>query len=265
MTLHDAMRAILRDAGGPLSPKAIAELISRQRLYRKKDGPKLTPSQVSARARTSERLFLAVEGRIELVAHERGESSGSILSCGPEQTGGGTWDLTAFHPAGEVHELVPSAPGIYAIRLRDVGSLPEPFRDLAEHRGHGLLYIGQASGSLRRRLLEQELRSRGHGTFFRSLGAVLGYRPSPGSLLGKRNTRNYTFTPQDRQEIADWIDAHLLIAWEEGAADLDARERALIRHHLPLLNIRDNPAALPELIAVREECRRIAVSAHSVR
>ncbi len=42
-------------------------------------------------------------------------------------------------------------------------------------------------------MLGNELRARGHGTFFRSLGAVLGYLPPKGSLKGKSNQNNYTF------------------------------------------------------------------------
>ena len=39
---------------------------------------------------------------------------------------------------------------------------------------------------LNKRMLKQELRSKGHGTFFRSIGAVLGFRPDKGSLNIKK-------------------------------------------------------------------------------
>lgn len=166
--------------------------------------------------------------------------------------------VCAFRPAGTIDGEVPDAPGLYVIRIRDRSTLPEPFASLSEARGHDLLYVGIASGSLRRRFLGQELRARGHGTFFRSIGAVLGYRPVRGSLVGRRNTRNYRFTPSDNEAIIAWINANLLVNWVEFAGAHAVEESALVRKHLPLLNLQGNPARLFELSALRAECVRLA-------
>lgn len=142
--------------------------------------------------------------------------------------------------------------------MRDTSALPEPFKTHSEKRGHDLIYLGIATESLRCRFRDQELRARGHGTFFRSVGAVLGYRPPAGSLAGKSNTRNYRFAPTDAQAIIGWINANLLVNWVEFSGAHAAEESALIGKHLPLLNLQRNPAALPELSALRAECVRIA-------
>lgn len=108
------------------------------------------------------------------------------------------------------------------------------------------------------RFLSQELRARGHGTFFRSIGAVLGYRPLAGSLIGKGNIRNYKFAPEDNRAIIDWINTNLLANWVEFSGAHEVEELALIKEHFPLLNLQGNPAALPELSTLRAECVRIA-------
>ncbi|GAA3871369.1 hypothetical protein GCM10022381_13080 [Leifsonia kafniensis] len=163
-----------------------------------------------------------------------------------------------FRSAGGIDALVPTRPGLYVIKMVERVDLPEPFTSLAIERGHDLIYLGKASQSLYTRFLFQELRGRGHGTFFRTIGAVLGFRPQQGSLRDKVNQNNYTFALNDRLEIVDWIDKHLLVSFVVIDDPVGPLEVALIRKHLPLLNIKDNPAALPELKALRGECLSIA-------
>ena len=71
-------------------------------------------------------------------------------------------------------------PGLYAIYIDSPKSLPAVFRETLILRGTSLLYVGKASKSLRKRMVEQELRHRGNGSFFRSLGAIRDYRPPCG-------------------------------------------------------------------------------------
>ena len=100
-------------------------------------------------------------------------------------------DPAHFQSAALIDDQVPDRFGLYAIRTRDLAALPDPYRAIAEERCSDLIYLGEATGqTLRRRFFRNELRGHGHGTFFRSLGAVLGYRPPAGSLLGKANQRN---------------------------------------------------------------------------
>jgi hypothetical protein len=153
---------------------------------------------------------------------------------------------------------VPDRPGLYAIRISNTAALPQPFGDEIESRDSDLIYVGIARNSLRRRFLGQELRARGHGTFLRSIGSVLGFRPRVGSLIGKANGRNYTFTPEDNRAIIDWINNNLVVNWVEFCGAHAIEESALLRKHTPLLNLQGNPAALPQLKALRAECVRVA-------
>ena len=164
-----------------------------------------------------------------------------------------TWVFRTFH--------VPDRPGLYAIRSRDRAALPAPFNVISESHNTDLLYVGIATTSLKSRLLEEELRGRRRGTFFRSIGAILGYRPATGSLLGMSNTRNYTFTRTDNKEIVEWINTNLLVNWIEFSGAHAVEESQLIKTNLPLLNIRGNPASRAELSALRAECVRIANTA----
>lgn len=166
----------------------------------------------------------------------------------------------SFNSAGTIDAAVPNEFGVYAIRLRVGSTLPEPFESLLAPRDTRLIYIGQAEKqTLLKRLLGNELRARGNGTFIRSIGAVLGYRPPFGSLAGRARVQNYRFSSADRIAIVEWINASLEVSWAVLPQDeVHGTEVALIRKHTPLLNLQDNPRALPELSALRAECRAIA-------
>lgn len=153
----------------------------------------------------------------------------------------------------------PDVPGLYAIFVDSASSLPAPFGAIILGRGTTLIYVGKAGDSLQQRLCEEELRHKRKATFFRSLGAVLGYRPPAGSLKGQKNQRNYSFSPADTAAIIAWIDAHLAVRWVAlPKIETEAYEQRLIPQLRPLLNLKDNPARLAELQALREECRRVA-------
>lgn len=104
---------------------------------------------------------------------------------------------------------IPNKPGLYAIRIDDIDCLPDVLSEELKRRGHNILYIGIASQSLRRRFWDQELHLKNNATFFRSMGAILGYRPQKGSLsLG---SRNYKFSKEDTMGIICWMEEHLLV------------------------------------------------------
>ena len=96
---------------------------------------------------------------------------------------------------------VPDVPGLYCIKLCKGVVLPAKFGKVRED---GIIYIGQASRSLKKRFWEQELNHKSAATFFRSLGAILGYLPPKGSLYGK-DTRNYKFSQEDTESIKKWM------------------------------------------------------------
>ncbi|MCI9857226.1 GIY-YIG nuclease family protein [Microbacterium proteolyticum] len=166
----------------------------------------------------------------------------------------------SYQSAGEIDAIVPDSFGVYAIRLVAGSTLPGPFEALLTERGSRLIYIGQAEKqTLLKRLLGNELRARGNGTFIRSVGAVLGYRPPFGSLAGRARTQNYRFGSADRVAIVEWINSNLEVNWTVlPQSEVHEVEVALIREHTPLLNLQDNPRALPELALLRAECRAIA-------
>lgn len=166
-----------------------------------------------------------------------------------------------FRDASDIDDAVPAMFGLYAIRVREIESLPTQYRAIAQERDSRLIYLGEAAGqTLRRRLLRNELRGQGHGTFFRSIGAVLGYRPPAGSLVGKANQRNYQFSSADTARIVGWINANLEVSWVAVNDEIHANEVALIRRFTPILNLRDNPRALQQLSALRAECSAIAAT-----
>lgn len=270
MTLHDAMVDVLADARRPLRAAELAAAINDRGLYSRRDGQPLPSSQISARVRNYPELFVVVGDRVWLTSG----ADVAVLDATPAPVRGPRFSAAsdasevevalladdAFRAAGRVDALVPDAPGLYAIRVTGFDVLPSPFREEARRRGDRLIYIGEAKVSLRRRLLGQELRARGHGTFFRSLGAVLGFRPASGSLIGKANPRNFVFTPVDEQAIIDWINRHLEVSWVPFEGDIHAAESALLRAHAPLLNLTGNRRAMPELSALRAACVRVALA-----
>ena len=158
----------------------------------------------------------------------------------------------------ETEKTVPDKPGYYSIWVDKANSLPEPFSTELRIRKSNLLYIGIASGSLKSRLVEQELQHKKPATFFRSLGAVLGYRPAKGSLANKTNKSNYRFSISDSEEIKEWIKRHLKIQF--ASVDIIERniESTIIRESVPLFNGTHNPKKSGELSKLRSECRRIA-------
>lgn len=159
-----------------------------------------------------------------------------------------------FKSAGAIDGKVPNAPGVYCIRIYDYDKLPKPFNKLMKERQHNIIYIGIATKSLSSRLLGQELRAKGHGTFFRSIGAVLGHQPPKGSLILKANKRNYKFAPTDEHKIIDWINTNLALNWVECDLDFEELESELISKHKPLVNIANNPAAVELLMNLRRKC-----------
>ncbi len=161
----------------------------------------------------------------------------------------------------EAEAEVPRKPGLYSIYVDSADALPPPFDNELKERGSQLLYIGIASKNLHRRLIRQDLRHRGPSTFFRGMGAVLGYRPPAGSLRERANKSNFKFNSCDTAAIIRWIDDHLLILWvERERSSLRETEKDLIRQLTPLMNWDHNSKKSITLARLREQCREIASS-----
>jgi len=165
-----------------------------------------------------------------------------------------------FYKIGEIDNLVPDEKGLYCIQLAEGSSLPEKYQKELENRKSRIIYIGKAEKkSLKHRFLKQELRAKGHGTFFRSVGAMLGFTPPPGSLKNKKSKNNYKFSKSDELKIIDWMNANLEASWIK-FSDLFIMEKYLIEMHKPLLNIDSNPKCFKLLIEDRRKCKEIAAS-----
>jgi hypothetical protein len=148
--------------------------------------------------------------------------------------------------------------GIYAIHALDGECIPSPFCQYLTARNHRCLYVGKAVKGLRR-LVRYDLNGKGPSTFFCSLGVMLGYRPVPGSLVGKKDQNNFTFSTDDSRRLASWSSAHLAVAWRGlDKLSVDALEVPLIEFIKPLLNVAHNPAKLRELERLRRDARTTA-------
>lgn len=154
-------------------------------------------------------------------------------------------------------ELPNDKTGLYSIRLKSNSTLPEKYQRILSKRFHNIVYIGKAEGQSLFDRLQQELRATGPGTFFRSIGAVLGYFPPLGSLKGKKNQNNYKFSNDDKTKIIEWINKNLEISWINYDNDFSV-EQQLIQKYCPLLNDSHNPLALRELREDKDKCRKIA-------
>lgn len=168
-------------------------------------------------------------------------------------------DSSKFRSVKQLDSLdILDIPGIYVIKISDIKKLPQVFRKVLQERKHNILYIGISKDSLKKRLWGNELYSKGHGTFFRSLGAVLGYLPESGSLKERENKRNYKFSEHDSAEIIGWIEDNLEVNFVAHSDNLEEMERFLISQNLPLLNLDKNPAKLDELVRLRRRCEAVA-------
>lgn len=244
--LDESIATLVRQhfsGAGPATPK-----LSRREAQAARTAPGPDGAPVRGRARTARRLRTEAADTPAPPSPELDEVRGALL------------DPVNFRSAGTIDADVPEEPGLYAVRIRDIEQLPEPYVSIAEERESDLLYIGIARRSLRTRLLDQELRARGHGSLFRSLGALLGYRPARGSLLDQANQRNFVFTAEDEARIIEWINANLIVNWLPVASEHRELEEALVEEFLPLLNLAGNPASLPELSQARAECLTFATT-----
>lgn len=165
-------------------------------------------------------------------------------------------DENNFKSIKDLNEEVLNRKGLYCIRIKIGSSLPKRYQNILELRPHKYIYVGKAEKTLRQRL-EQELKNKRPGTFFRSIGCVLGYEPISGHLANMTNQNNYKFSHDDTNEIIEWLNNNIEISIIEYNGDFEI-EKNTIKILCPLLNIENNPLALQELKEDRQKCRDIA-------
>jgi hypothetical protein len=269
MTLHEAIIRVLQQKGRTMSTQEIADELNKNSLYSKRDGSAITDFQIYGRTRKYTHLFNRDGSNVSL----KSNTHAKVAKVAPSPSRPiaqvaqvaqvadvpltDLMNLKNFKPANTIQNLIPAQPGLYCIRMADAAALPEPFATHLKNRKHNILYIGIATTSLRQRI-GQEFWAEGHGTFFRGMGAVLGYRPPAGSLINKKNKKNYTFSAADEASIIKWINKNLLVNWVIFDGDFESTETELITKYKPLMNSSKNPEKLPELAALRKICREIA-------
>ncbi len=151
--------------------------------------------------------------------------------------------------------------GFYCLKAVDISNclLVGDVEDLLIKIEKEIIYIGVGQITLFKRL-NQEIRGKSNGTFFRSIGALLGYLPPKGSLYGKSNKDNYRFDTATRRKIIEWINKNLMLSWYlYNREDIKKLEKCVIRTLKPSLNIEHNPDALPELKEKRKICKEYAL------
>ncbi len=83
-------------------------------------------------------------------------------------------------------------------------------------------------------------------------------------LLGRcwesRTSGTTASHPRTRRQSSEWINTNLEVSWFAFDEGVHNAEVVLIQKHTPLLNLRDNPGALPQLSALRTLCCQIAVT-----
>jgi hypothetical protein len=268
MTLHEAIIETLKRANRAMTTQQIADDLNRTGLYRKRDGSAISAFQIHGRTRNYSHLFnrdgntvsLKGEATSNVAVSETGTKSGGgpfaeIPQAGFDKTETILMDTGNFKGILEIEGKIPARSGLYALRLKEGAQLPDPFGKILSNRNHNTIYIGIATKSLQKRL-NQELLSKGHGTFFRSIGAVLGFCPPAGSLVNMKNKRNYKFSAADTEKIISWLGKNLLVSMVEvtGKETIKQIENYLIPKYKPLLNLDKNPLALPELSVLRKQC-----------
>jgi hypothetical protein len=272
MTLHEAIIKVLQTKNKAMSTQEIANELNRNKWYVKKDKSTIEAFQIHGRTRNYSHLFdrngsmVSLKNQsfisdIEIIREKTGKplkKSTGQESFSDELTEKILMNEKNFKSAGTIDNSVPDIPGLYCIRIKEPKNLPTPFSTELENRNHNIVYVGIATQSLNKRMLNQELRANGHGTFFRSLGAILGYRPPQGSLNDKKNKRNYKFNSSDERKIIDWINENLKINWIKFDNDFETIETELILKYKPILNISKNPYSIQQLSKLRKECVEIA-------
>ena len=270
MTLHEAIEQLLKQTGRPMTTTEIAMEINKNKWYQKKDGTPIDPFQIHGRTKNYPNIFNRSGSTISLNGQPNlkvSRTKKTTIKQKPILTELSTeiallekklMNEKNFKSAEIIDPLVPDSSGLYCIRIKDINKLPKPFNNIIKDRNHNIIYIGIASQSLSKRFLNQELRAKGHGTFFRSIGAILGYKPAKGSLSTKANKRNYTFPAKDKQTIIEWVNSNLIINWVVFNCDFETIDTDLIQRHLPLLNLAKNPLPLKQLSDLRAECVGIA-------
>lgn len=148
---------------------------------------------------------------------------------------------------------VPNEKGIYYLKIDKFNSLPREFREEFKDRKDNFAYIG--IGKNIRKRLEQELKGKGQGTFFRSIGAILKLQPM--KLTNKKNC-NYKFPKDGNVTIKKYILENFSFDYKNPKDTLKELEKKEIKEKTPYFNIIHNNKKSSSLLIRREACLKEA-------
>jgi hypothetical protein len=273
MTLHHAIEATIKKYNRPMTAVEIALELNKSRAYVKKDGADLKSSTIEARVQNYMKIFTK-EGSLiglkdgnlkaeqaeqpKVVLAQKNENRHTLKVANPALAMKVLLNVKNFKPAAGIDKIVPDQSGIYIIRVQRSMLLPKPFREELEARKHNLLYIGVAKESIKKELLERDLKAAVPSEFFSSLGAILGYRPQEGSLADQEDKANFTFSEADQTEIIKWMTQNLRVNWLCMEDGWEVLESQLILDEHPLINMENNPNAYRKLKALHAKCLKTA-------
>lgn len=153
--------------------------------------------------------------------------------------------------------------GIYQVLIRNrkqfqsTDACPRLYEELCSCKNNRLVYIGKADGKGMLRIrLRQELLGMGRGTFFRSIGAVIGEAPRRARTPGE--VTNYVFEGTAKERIVEFIQTNLVVTLEPLNENIEMEEQKRIKLYHPPLNLKNNEYQWQYLIEQRERCRNIA-------
>ena len=169
MTLHEAIVEVLETSGKAMTTQEIANELNKTGAYKKKDGSKISAFQIHGRTRNYSHLFnrdkslVSLKGKMDKQQQKTPKTSNNTNKNDAiennefdyEKLDTNLMDESRFNPVNAIDTLVPTKPGLYCIRIKNIDALPGPFNSELEKRGHNILYIGIASTSLNKRMLNQ--------------------------------------------------------------------------------------------------------------
>lgn len=269
MTLHEAIKKVLKENGRPLKPIEIASILNDSKIYQKGDKSRIKSSQISARVNKYPSCFFKENGLIYLNNWDSSlKKTNEIMPkhtikirVDSKVTDGDIEEklLAAgnFRQYNDLDSITLSKNGFYCLRLKENSKLPDRYQLILDKRKFKYLYIGKAEGQNLGERLDQEIEHKGPGTFFRSIGCVLEYLPIKGHLKGHSNQNNYKFSTTDTAEIVEWLISNIEISIVEYNSSFEI-EKEFINKYCPLLNYNHNPMKLQELKEDKDNCRKIA-------
>lgn len=140
-------------------------------------------------------------------------------------------EFRLFAPMNSDINSIPQSPGNYIFVLKEDSALPnigiEPI--YTQYKGLNVIYTGQTTDSLRKRLSYHYKRTARVSTFRKSIGRLMGYKLIPKS--GKTS-----FSEYDEVRLSEWLRKNTLCYYMPNY-NYDKIEQELINKFSPPINL----------------------------